>query len=80
MSKAVKGKQKSIKDQCGDIVNTLKKIREDKEITTAMLESMTGILQPNITRMETGKTFSPSLQTILKIAEALDVEIKIVAK
>lgn len=67
-------KMKSIEEQCNDIVRDLTKIRESKGITTAELEKMTGIRQPNITRMETFKSL-PSLQTLLKITTALQVQL-----
>ena len=70
---------KSIKDHCVDIIIDLKRIRESKGITTAQMEVLTGIRQPNITRMETLKSI-PSLQTIIKYADALNVVIKITSK
>jgi transcriptional regulator with XRE-family HTH domain len=70
---------KSIKDHCVDIIVDLKKIRESKGITTAQMEVLTGIRQPNITRLET-LNYLPSLQTVIKYAEALNVEIKLISK
>jgi transcriptional regulator with XRE-family HTH domain len=70
-------KEIPVEQKCIDLVNQLRQIREESEITTARLSEMTGIAQPNITRMETHKS-KPGLETLLRIAGALGVEIKVV--
>lgn len=66
-----------IETKCAMIVNELKELRESKGITTAKLHQMTGIAQPNITRMEVSGGI-PNLKTIITIAEALGAEIQLV--
>jgi DNA-binding XRE family transcriptional regulator len=61
------------------VVNDLKDIREDEEVTTATLAEMTGIKQPNITRMETGGS-TPNLRTVLMIADALGYDLTFVKR
>jgi transcriptional regulator with XRE-family HTH domain len=72
-------KETAIEEMCDQVVNDLKELRESKNITTAKLSEMTGIAQPNITRMETGKTL-PTLKTVATIAHALEVKIGFVEK
>lgn len=56
------------------VVNDLKDIRESENVTTAKLAEMTGIKQPNITRMEVGGA-TPNLRTIVTIADALGYDL-----
>ena len=55
------------------------KARSEKGITQKQLETLTGIKQPVIARMETGKT-SPTLDTILKLLAPLGKTLSIVNK
>ena len=55
------------------------KARSEKGITQKQLEPLTGITQPVIARMETGKT-SPTLDTILKLLAPLGKTLSIVNK
>lgn len=68
-----------VKKQCLEVVNEITQARKDKLITTAKLAELTGILQPNIVRMESGNSL-PSLQTIFKLANALKLTIVINGK
>lgn len=51
--------------------------RQKKGITQKALEEMSGVKQPIIARMETGKT-SPQLDTVLKVLAALGKTLTIV--
>lgn len=75
---AKKSNQEVMEEMCDRFINDLKELRESKGVTTARLAELTGIAQPNITRMETGGS-KPNLKTIITIAYALDatVELKI---
>jgi len=55
------------------------KARSEKGITQKQLEALTGIKQPVIARMETGKT-SPTLDTVLKLLAPLGKTLSIVNK
>lgn len=60
------------------IIENLKKLREGKGISTYQLSNLTGISQPNISRLERPTSNSlPTLETLLKITEALQVEVHI---
>lgn len=50
--------------------------RKDKGITQMELSKRTGFSQPNITRFESGK-YNPSLEMLVKMAEALDMNLEI---
>jgi len=52
----------------------LKRVREEKGISSAELGRLTYIDKPHITRLEKGGT-NPTLTTLIKLAEALGVEI-----
>ena len=52
------------------IMGELLKARQDKHISQRELESLSGVKQPIISRMESGAT-SPQLDTVLKVLGAL---------
>ena len=52
----------------------LKRMRENKGISAAELGRLTFIDKPHITRLEKGGT-NPTLTTLIKLAEALDLEV-----
>ena len=53
--------------------NRIREIRRSKNLTQERLAEMGGIGTPNISYIETGK-FAPSMDTLEKIAEVLDVK------
>jgi len=53
-----------------DLMIQIARARQENGITQKKLEEMTGIKQPVIARMETGKT-SPRLDTVMKVLAAL---------
>ncbi len=53
--------------------NRIREIRRSKNLTQERLAEMVGIGTPNISYIETGK-FAPSMDTLEKIAEVLDVK------
>lgn len=58
----------------GEIGERIKKMRVKKNLTQMDLEAKTGILRANIARIEIGNHY-PSLETLEKIAEALEVPV-----
>ena len=59
-----------------ELIRTIAKARIDKNITQKELSIKTGINQADISKIETG-TRKPSLKILEKIADALDMAIKI---
>ncbi len=56
-------------------VFVIKNIREKKNITIYRLSKITGISRPYLTQLENNKKFNPSLATMYKIANALEVKV-----
>jgi transcriptional regulator with XRE-family HTH domain len=56
------------------LVIQLRQIAEEKRITQEMIADKTGMLQSNISRIFSLK-YVPTLQTIVLIASAIDVEL-----
>ncbi len=52
----------------------IREFRKSKKMTQEQLAEQVGIGTPNISYFETGK-FTPAIETLEKIAKALDVEI-----
>ncbi|MGD1822907.1 MAG: helix-turn-helix domain-containing protein, partial [Pleomorphochaeta sp.] len=59
------------------IISEIIKARNDKKISQKKLEELSGVKQPIIARLETGKT-NPRLDTLIKILAPLGKTIKIV--
>ncbi|EDK34024.1 helix-turn-helix domain-containing protein [Clostridium kluyveri] len=55
--------------------DNLKKIREIKGITKYRLSKKSGISQSYICEIESGKYTNPSIDIVLKLAEALEISI-----
>ena len=60
-----------------DLITQLIAARKEKKLTQRDLESMTGIKQPVIARLEVGKV-SAQIGTLLKVLSALGKPLKIV--
>ena len=58
------------------LINEMIKAREGQGLTQRDLEKLSGVAQPVIARMETGKT-SPSIDTVLKFLVPLGMTLKI---
>ena len=56
-------------------VFVIKEIRKKKNITVYRLSKMTGIARTYLLELENNKKFNPSLATMYKIANALEVKI-----
>jgi len=56
-------------------VFVIKNVREKKNITLYRLSKITGINRPYLTQLENNKKFNPSLSTMYKIANALNVKV-----
>ncbi len=52
----------------------IKSVLKEKRVTVVSLAGMIGITQPNMSNIVNGKS-TPSLETLEKIANALDVDI-----
>mgnify|MGYP000872488160 FL=1 len=59
------------------LMSEIIKARQEKGITQKELEQLSGVSQPVIARMETGKT-SPQIDTILKLLAPLGKTLKVV--
>ena len=64
-------------DMRGAIMSELIEARNEKGISQKKLEEMSGVSQPVIARMETGKT-SPQLDTVLKVLASLGKTLAVV--
>ena len=60
-----------------EFINEMTTIRKDLGISQRKLRSLTGIAQPKICQLETGKNNNPSVNTLQKIANALGKELVI---
>ena len=65
-----------MKDNLSYIISTLTAERKRKGITQKQLEVLSGVKQPIIARLEKGVT-KPNLDTVLKLAEALNLSLNI---
>ena len=61
-----------------ELIMTLVKIREEKELTQAQMAELCGVSQPTIARMERS-THSPQLDSLFKILVPLGYTLQIVA-
>lgn len=59
------------------LITELIKARNEKGLTQRELEELSGVSQPVIARMETGKT-SPNIDTVIKVLFALGKTLSIV--
>jgi transcriptional regulator with XRE-family HTH domain len=66
-------------ETCREIGTSLRAARRLQDITQKELSQRTGIIQANISRIENGHG-NPSLRTILRLAEALNMQTRIVFK
>lgn len=62
-----------------EIVDQLRSAAEEKNLTQIELEQRTGVLQTNISRIFQ-KKYVPKISTLLTLAEAIGVEIKVIEK
>ena len=56
------------------VIAQYRQCRKEKKMTQAELAKRTGISQPNINRFESGN-YNPSLEMLVRIASALDMEV-----
>ena len=59
------------------IVDSLIRLREHRELTQAELARKIGVSQPFIAKLESGETHNFSLETLVKLAIALDSELEV---
>ena len=62
------------KDYLKKLAVNIKKIRKERNMTQVDLAYSCGFEKQNMQRIEAGKT-SPTLKTLLKISEALEIDI-----
>jgi ribosome-binding protein aMBF1 (putative translation factor) len=60
-----------------NLVGSLRKAREAQGMTLAQLAERTGIDEPNLSRLETGKTLNPTVVTLFRVAAALGKDLMI---
>jgi transcriptional regulator with XRE-family HTH domain len=63
----------------GDIIQSIKSYRKSNHITQQELAERAGLAQPNVTRFESCK-YNPTLDFIVRIANALDLDVEITLK
>lgn len=66
-------KQKKVRQ---NIINQYIEYRKIRNLTQGDLADIMGIKRPNISRFETGQ-YNPSLDLLVKMAESMDLEIRI---
>lgn len=63
------------KDYLKKLALHIKKLRKEKKLTQVDLAYSCGFEKQNMQRIESGKS-SPTLKTLLKIADALEIDIR----
>jgi len=58
-----------------NITKNLKKLRGDKELSQEKLARLSDVANNTIVKIEAGKNQNPTLDTLKKIAKALDVSV-----
>lgn len=53
----------------------LRRIREQKALSLRQLEQLSGVDYSTISKLETGESRSPRLETIVRLAQALGVDL-----
>jgi predicted transcriptional regulator len=66
-------------EQAYDIAVQVMELREKRGLTQAQLAERSGIDQADISRIERGST-SPTARTLQRIGEALDADVRLVAR
>lgn len=62
-----------------EIINQIVKVRQQKNMTQEQLAELIGTKKSNISRLESGK-YNPSLEMLIKIAQALGKTLKLELK
>lgn len=65
-------------NECSQFIDRLIAMREERGMTQQQLAKASNIAQPSIARLESKRT-SPTLETIVKITNALDCKIEIIS-
>jgi len=60
-----------------ELMQALKAAREEQQISLAELARRTGIAKGNLSKLENDSNANPTLETILRYAEAIDTQVKI---
>jgi len=58
----------------GAVGHSLKRIREDKQLSQRKLAALSGLGRPYISQLEGGRPVSITLRTAVKLAKGLDME------
>lgn len=59
------------------VVDALIRLRERRDLTQAQLAHRVGVSQPFIAKLESGETHNFSLETLVKLAVALDSKLEV---
>jgi transcriptional regulator with XRE-family HTH domain len=73
---AVAGRFEGYEESVMRITQTLVQLRRDKKLTQRDLAELTGITQPDISRLENGRA-NPSLRTLCSIARGLGMKLHV---
>ena len=71
--------QRSVLEQAYEIAMQVVELREQRSLTQVQLAELCGMDQGDISRIERGST-NPTARTLLRIAEALDADLRLVAR
>ena len=71
--------QREVFVEAYDIAMQIVALREDHGMTQAQLAELSGVDQGDLSRIERGAT-SPTARTLARIAEALDADVRLVAR
>lgn len=55
--------------------NKIKKILDDKQMTTYQLSKLTGISEQSFSKLRNGKSRDLAFKSVVKIADALDISL-----
>lgn len=65
------------RDRIAAIVARIRQLRAEQGLTLAEISERTGIDGPALSRLENGKPANPSIETLMRYAEAVGAEISI---
>ena len=58
-----------------NLANNIKKLREAKGLSQEKLARLADVANNTLIKMETGKNINPTLETLKRVAKALDVSV-----
>ena len=58
-----------------NLPKTIKKLRESKNLSQEKIARLAGVSNNTIVNIEAGKQLNPTIETLIKIAKALEVDV-----